>query len=122
MIVAHLDAFRAETLIDTLATVRARLHPFLHDRVHLAVDFAVRFTSCWVVEDSANVVEDLGRLYLRVVPTVNHARCDVLQNHSHHLPSRLVQDVAEMVFAQHGVCGITAGLVVTHEVLLLLTC
>ena len=62
-----------------------------------SVELVVVVADSRVMEDSTHVVHDFVLRDVRVIPCVDHARCDVLQNHGSKLSSRLVEDVGKMI-------------------------
>ena len=72
--------------------------PFLNDLEHFVVYFAVRVSKCWVMENAHAVVQNFVDRNIWMVPSVDHARCDVLQDRYSDLTGWRVQDVREVVF------------------------
>lgn len=117
VVVTSLDALRTEDLVEVVASVR----PLFHDCKHGVVDLAVGVTNGRMVKDADHVVQDLIFGDFGVVKSVDDARCDVLQDASCDLTSRLVEYVAEMVLGKEGMSGISAGGVCPDFVLVLAT-
>lgn len=79
--------------------VTLMVHPVLDACKHVPVELQVVVSNSRVVEHTAYVVHDLVFGHVRVVPGIDDAWCDVLQDHRSELAGRLVEDIREMIFA-----------------------
>ena len=72
-----------------------------------------------MVEDDVHVREDLLDGYVRVFPRIQHAGSDELEDFGCEVACWFIQEVAEVVFGEHGVCGVGGVGVCPHFVLVL---
>ena len=108
VVLAMADTVGAEDVVQFGAAVWLREGPVLDDGEHLAVEFAVRVSISWVVEDAHNVVEDLVHWDVRMFPSVENAWGYVFEDCGSYFASRFVEDVGKVVFGKEGVRGICA--------------
>lgn len=91
VVVSSLYGFRRQDVVQVFAVVVVR--PVLDDLEHIVVDLAVRVANGWVVEHADDIVQDLVDGDVGVVPGVDDAGRDVLQDGDGDLASRCVQNV-----------------------------
>lgn len=84
------------------------LHPSLDHIEHVSVYFDVAFSGCRVMKYLQAIIQHLLRGDVWVVPGVKHARSDKFEDLCSDLASWFVQDIAEMILTQHGVCWVGA--------------
>ena len=119
VVVARLDALRAEKIVQSVLRITLVVDPVLHTLEHASVQLEVVVADSRVVEYAADIAHDFILRHIWVVPGVDNTRRDVLQDHSGKLTGRLVQDVAEVIFREHTVSGIRGVRVFPNKILLL---
>lgn len=67
----------------------------------------IMISHCRMMEDSSNVMHDLIHWDFWMVPSVNHSRCDILQDYGSHLSGWRVQDVREVILRKHRMCRVS---------------
>jgi hypothetical protein len=78
VVLADLDALRAQQIVQSVAWVTLVANPVLHACEHVPVELKVVVSDRRVVKNAAHVVHDFILRYVGVVPGVDDARCDVL--------------------------------------------
>ena len=99
VVVACFDALRAEEILQTVLRITLVVEPVLHTLEHASVQLEVVVADSRVVEHPAYIVHDfvLGDVWM--IPGVDDAWGDVLQDDRSKLAGRLVEDVTEVVLA-----------------------
>ena len=98
VVVACFDALRAEKVVQTVLRIPLVVDPVLHTLVHASVQLVVVVTNGRVVEHTADIAHDFILGHVGVIPSIDHAGRNVLEDHRSELTGRLVQDVAEVIF------------------------
>jgi len=97
VVVACFDALGAEKIVQSVSRVTLVMNPVLHTLEHASVQLEVVVTDSRVMEDTADIAHNFILGDVGMVPSVQNTGCNVLQDHSCKLASRLVQNVAEVI-------------------------
>ncbi len=100
--------FRREDIIQIAASTWTATGPLLDSIEHVSMHLAVLVSRGGMVEDLHAVVQDLLDRDVGVIPRIHDAGRHELQDLACHLPGGLVEDIAEVVFAQHRVGRVRA--------------
>ena len=73
------------------------VHPVLDTCVHTPVKLQIVVSNSRVVENPTHVIHDFMFWHLWVVPGIDDAGCNVLQDHRSEFASRLVEYVRKVV-------------------------
>lgn len=87
-------------MIQILTPSRTGSDPALNSRPHVVVRIISPVSKAWMVEDAYNIIEHLIDRHARVIPCVDDARRDVLEDFGGNRACRLIEDVAKVVFGQ----------------------
>ena len=85
--------------IEIRAAVWTGARPFFHDGKHFHVELAVAVAESGMMEGSADVAEDFVGVHFGVLPAVDDARNDILQDFRGHLAGRVVEYVGKVVWS-----------------------
>ena len=96
-----LDTVGTKNMIKACATVWSLLNPLLDDREHVLVDLQMWIPHCWMMKCTQNIVHYLWKGDIRMLHGINDTGCDILKNDRGNFSSRFIEDVGEMIFAQH---------------------
>lgn len=108
MVLALPHALRAQDVVQARAAVRPGVHPVLDGLEHGPVRLVVHVAQRGVVEDAQAVVQDLLDGDVNVLPGIEDAGHDVLEDRGGDLARGLVEDVGEVVLGEHRVRGVGA--------------
>jgi hypothetical protein len=106
MVVTSTHALGRKNVVQVVARAAG---PFLDDLKHVSMELVVMVTEGRVVEHSDYVVKYLLNWHINMVPCVDDARRNILQNSRCYLTGRLIEDVGEMVFGQERMSWIRAA-------------
>ena len=121
VVLARSHAVGAEEVIEPRLVLLAG-SPALDDVEHVAMEFAVLVSERGVVENSTDIIQDFMDRDIRMFPCEHDPWSYVLEDCGRELPCRLVENVGEMVFAEHAVGWIAAVWVRPGFVLVLPAC
>ena len=119
LVATGFDGFGREEIVKVFPMIV--VCPSLYDLEHVVMYLALWVSGSWVVEDAHTVIQNLVDWNVWVVPSIDYAGCNVLQDGYGDLTSRLVQDVCKVVFGQHAVCWV-GGVWVSPDFILVLGC
>lgn len=102
------DTLRAEDIIQVGTAIGTRVGPILNSLEHCSVGLVVHIPENRVMEDAQTIVENLVFGNIDVLPGVQYARCNVLDDCRSDLSGRFVENVGKVVLGQQRVSGISA--------------
>lgn len=113
------DAFSTEDVVQRSSTVGTGMDPALDGFEHGPVSVVAHVPEGGVVEDTHAVLQDLVLGDVGVLPCVQDAGCNVLQDRGGDLAGRFIEDVGKVVLGEQRVGGIGAARVGPGLVLML---
>src|SRR5689334_7822703 len=107
LVLAASDSLRAKDIVQILLACSV-MHPLLDHFEHVPVHLDRIISQGRMMEDLFNIVHDLLDRHIWMLPCVQNAGGDELENLRCDIAGRFIEDVAEMVLAQHGMSWVAA--------------
>lgn len=101
-----------EDIVQIMAATRTTADPPLDAIEHVFLHFDIVASRCGVVEDFHAVIQNLLDGNVGMIPRVHDARGDEFQDFRGKQAGWLIQDITEMILAEHrvgGVCAVGIG-------------